>query len=171
MEALIFLLIIYGIFNVATKKFGNKAAQGTDAERTRRVGTEEMSARMQGSGARAQDERQNRQRHREGSPSMEGAGTLGRNAGSGYQPITHRMEDVKPMSEYAGSLGASSTEGVDLCDPMLQHARVRKPVADGVYADEIGGVPLVDTSARGILQGVVMSEILTRPSQRKWGRR
>ena len=60
----------------------------------------------------------------------------------------------------------NSTEGECICDPELEHEREKEPVPTSVYAGEIGKEPLVDFSARGVLQGFVMSEILTRPVQR-----
>ena len=64
---------------------------------------------------------------------------------------------------WTGSMNVQSSEGEDLCDPDLGHDRETILDAQSVYANEIGREPLVDTSARGILQGVIMSEILTRP--------
>ena len=67
---------------------------------------------------------------------------------------------------WMGSMDAKSNEGEDLCDPELGHERETVLDLQSVYANEIGREKLIDTSARGILQGVIMSEILTRPSQR-----
>lgn len=66
----------------------------------------------------------------------------------------------------AGSMLFDSDEGECICEPDLEHERETAPVPNSVYADEIGREPVVDFSAKGILQGVVMSEILTRPAQR-----
>lgn len=67
---------------------------------------------------------------------------------------------------YTGSLQAESMEGECICDPVLEHVREENTENKGVLANEIGGEPLVDFSAKGVLQGFVMSEILKRPSQR-----
>lgn len=67
---------------------------------------------------------------------------------------------------FRGSMQAESTEGECICDPDLEHERETKPEPASVYAAEIGREPLVDFSARGLMQGFVMSEILTRPAQR-----
>ena len=67
---------------------------------------------------------------------------------------------------HMGSLMAESTEGVDLCDPELEHDRVITPNPHSVYADEIGAEYKLDLSPNGLWQGVVMSEILTRPAER-----
>ena len=64
---------------------------------------------------------------------------------------------------HTGSLHTESTEGLDLCDPSLEHDRDLPEDPQSVYAGEIGREPLLDLSARGIYQGVVMSEILKRP--------
>ena len=72
-----------------------------------------------------------------------------------------------PMEEaFRGSMQVNSTEGECICDPELEHEREKEPSPTSVYAGEIGKDPLVDFSARGVLQGFVMSEILTRPAQR-----
>ena len=68
---------------------------------------------------------------------------------------------------WTGSMDAHSSEGEDLCDPDLGHEREIILDSQSVYASEIGREPLVDLSAKGLLQGVIMSEILTRPTQRK----
>ena len=67
---------------------------------------------------------------------------------------------------YRGSLNAETTEGECVCDPSLEHDRETYSDPDSVYATEIGDVPKLDFSPQGIMQGVVMSEILARPSQR-----
>ena len=78
-------------------------------------------------------------------------------------------EQVEGVS--SGSLMAESTEGECLCDPDLEHGVQPAPAAESVYAGEIGKEPPLDLSARGIVQGFVMGEILTRPTQRRTGRR
>ena len=65
-----------------------------------------------------------------------------------------------------GSLMAESTEGMDLCDPELEHDREIKVDPHSVYAGEIGAEHKLDLSPNGLWQGVVMSEILTRPCER-----
>jgi len=66
----------------------------------------------------------------------------------------------------AGSMMFDSSEGECICDPELEHERQEAPAPESVYAGQIGNEPIVDFSAKGILQGVVMNEILTRPAQR-----
>lgn len=83
--------------------------------------------------------------------------------GEGESSFLH-VQPETTETLYTGSLQAESTEGECICDPALEHTREEQP--EGVYADEIGREPLVDFSAKGVLQGVVMSEILKRPSQR-----
>lgn len=102
-----------------------------------------------------------------------------------YEPmqshIQHRLTEQPDMSEYVGgmsvgkndytgSLGGGSTEGQDICDPSLGHD-------DGILVADENDVyaPAAESSnaqwsGKAILQGVVMSEILTRPSERKWGK-
>lgn len=70
------------------------------------------------------------------------------------------------VASYMGSLHETSTEGEDLCDPTLAHERSTPVSPESVYAGEIGREPVLDFSPRGLYQGIVMSEILTRPAQR-----
>lgn len=67
---------------------------------------------------------------------------------------------------FRGSMQVESMEGECICEPELEHKREEKPEPASVYADEIGREPLVDFSPRGMMQGIVMSEILTRPVER-----
>ncbi len=70
-------------------------------------------------------------------------------------------------AEYVGSLHQTSSEGEDLCEPSLNHDRPVLDVEEGsVYENEIGGGRKLDFSPQGMYQGVVMSEILSRPAQR-----
>lgn len=86
--------------------------------------------------------------------------------------------------------GPDSTEGKDTCDPLLGHGRrpatrgdrtgnaVRRtagrkcqtppfPPGEDAYALDEGIMSELD--AQTLIQGVVMSEILKRPNERKWG--
>lgn len=72
-----------------------------------------------------------------------------------------------PPPEYAGSMYMDSTEGEDLCDPALEHDRPERTDPHSVYANEIGVQHRLDFSPEGLWQGVVMSEILTRPADRQ----
>ena len=67
---------------------------------------------------------------------------------------------------FRGSMPDESTEGECICDPDLEHERIQNVAPGSVYQNEIGKESLVDFSARGMMQGFVMSEILTRPAQR-----
>ena len=78
-----------------------------------------------------------------------------------YIATTARMEE-----EFRGSMQTDSTEGECLCDPELEHERIQEIVPESVYTNEIGNEPLIDYSVRGLVQGFVMGEILTRPAQR-----
>lgn len=117
--------------------------------------------------------------------SLEGASTEGRDT---CDPTLGH--DRRRTAAYAGSLGAVSNEGRDTCDPTLGHDRRtatrrdepravlaerrensphrRAPAADeDAYAPDEGLVPELD--AQALVQGIVMSEILKRPNERKWG--
>lgn len=85
-----------------------------------------------------------------------------------FQPEGVPAEGDGYAPDWNGSLNADSAEGEDLCDPSLGHEREISADPQSVYAGEIGREPLVDTSPRGLIQGVIMSEILTRPAHRKY---
>ena len=73
------------------------------------------------------------------------------------------------QEEWRGSMETSSDEGEDLCDPTLGHERERAPMDPAsVYAHPIGEEAALDFSAQGLVQGVIMSEILKRPSERRY---
>lgn len=81
---------------------------------------------------------------------------------SRYEPTQTELTEV-----YAsGSLQAQSTEGECICDPVLEHVREETIDSSSIYTEEIGRESLIDFSAKGVLQGVIMSEILKRPAQR-----
>lgn len=117
--------------------------------------------------------------------SLEGASTEGRDT---CDPTLGH--DRRKAAPYTGSLGSVSAEGRDTCDPTLGHDRRtaarrdepravpaerrensphrRAPAADeDAYALDEGIMPQLD--AQALIQGIVMSEILKRPNERKWG--
>ena len=124
-------------------------------------------------------------------PRPEGSGSLGSASTEGRDTCDPTLgHDRRKAAPYTGSLGSVSTEGRDTCDPTLGHDRRtaarrdepravpaerrensphrRAPAADGdAYALDEGLVPQLD--AQALIQGVVMSEILKRPNERKWG--
>ena len=75
-------------------------------------------------------------------------------------------ESFGAAASSSGSLSYDSTEGECICDPELEHVREEATTPDTVYEGQIGAESAFDFSAKGILQGVVMNEILTRPVQR-----
>ena len=84
-----------------------------------------------------------------------------------FQQESTPAEGEGYTANWTGSMNIDSDEGEDLCDPSLGHEREIALDPQSVYAGEIGREPLLDTSPRGIMQGVIMSEILNRPAQRK----
>ncbi|MEA5016644.1 MAG: hypothetical protein VB099_18990 [Candidatus Limiplasma sp.] len=66
-----------------------------------------------------------------------------------------------------------SREGMDTCDPSLGHGRAFAwgAEAETVSASSAAGRLPLSFTPDSLMQGVIMSEILARPSQRKWGRR
>lgn len=88
-------------------------------------------------------------------------------------PTLSEGDSFQNRGGYVGSLGVASMEGMDLCDPMLNHDRIiaAEPEA-GLPMDEEGTVALpVLFTADAVVRGVIMSEVLARPGQREWGRR
>lgn len=176
MESLLVLLILFWIMKAVVRK--NKRADGNGrSEAAKRPHTETPSAAAYRAkrAARMQEELQRRQQKRAAEavcaqPEPKQI-TMAEAMGEGfsaYRPVERRMSRPFGHADYEGSLGGGSSEGIDTCDPSLEHGR-RQPAADSVYADEIGGEPLIDISPRAVMHGIVMSEILTRPAQR--GRR
>ena len=100
------------------------------------------------------------------------------------------MPPLEPRPTSAGSLGTSSDEGKDTCDPLLGHGRrpaargdgretpsgerrersaKRRPSPPGEDAYALDEGIMSELDAQTLIQGVVMSEILKRPNERKWG--
>lgn len=124
-------------------------------------------------------------------PRPEGSGSLGSASTEGRDTCDPTLgHDRRKAAPYTGSLGSVSAEGRDTCDPTLGHDRRtaarrdepravpaerrensphrRAPAADeDAYAPDEGLVPELD--AQALVQGIVMSEILKRPNERKWG--
>lgn len=124
-------------------------------------------------------------------PRPEGSGSLGSASTEGRDTCDPTLgHDRRKAAPYTGSLGSVSAEGRDTCDPTLGHDRRtaarrdepwavpaerrensphrRAPAADEyAYAPDEGLVPELD--AQALVQGIVMSEILKRPNERKWG--
>lgn len=174
MEGLIGLLILFWIMKAVVGK--SKRVAGTARQEKAKPLHEESlpaAARRAERAARIQEEIQRRQHKRAAEAAharpepkqtiMDEAMGEGLSA---YRPLQHRMAQVSGHMDYEGSLGGGSTEGVDTCDPELEHGVRWQPEADSVYAGEIGGEPLIDLSPRAMMQGVVMSEILARPARR-----
>lgn len=90
-----------------------------------------------------------------------------------YQPMqTHLSqllkEETPKHEEYVGSLGVASAEGEDVCDPSLGHSAASAAYQEDAQA--VGDEAPLSWSPSAVIQGVVMSVILKRPSERKWGR-
>lgn len=124
-------------------------------------------------------------------PRPEGSGSLGSASTEGRDTCDPTLgHDRRKAAPYTGSLGSVSAEGRDTCDPTLGHDRRtaarrdepravpaerrensphrRAPAADeDAYALDEGIMPQLD--AQALVQGIVMSEILKRPNERKWG--
>ncbi len=92
-----------------------------------------------------------------------------------YQPVKPRTfleGESSGEGQLAGSMEYQSTEGLDLCDSTLGHG-------DSHLWDleqELQGLPQQHSlpfalHGDSLVQAVVMSEVLARPGQRKWGKR
>ncbi len=115
-----------------------------------------------------------------------GNGKTGPGRHHGHRPLAAPTLERAPlvsslqMERYSSGEGESmegqqggSTEGMDFCDPSLSHDRIVPQEDDGVYGAEPMAVHAgaFSFTTDAVMQGVVMSEILQRPAQRKWGRR
>ncbi len=82
-----------------------------------------------------------------------------------------------PSREYSPGLegrslewGSLSTEGMDTCDPSLGHSRPSVQMEEYVAAEPIPVSAFsLSFTPDALAQGIIMNEILTRPSQRKRG--
>ena len=150
MEGLLFLVLLYWLFKKATgaaKKQMKK--QSSPDERTKRMAEEIKRAR------------------REKQLSMQQVSSQPVGEGESHMEYTRDAHGcVSQEKEYMGSLLADTSEGEDACEQDLGHERETVIAPESVYANEIGSEPVLDLSARGIYQGVVRSEMLTRPAQR-----
>ena len=172
MDSLLILLVLFWIVKAVVKK-GKRAGGNGRSEKQPHTGTPTAAAYRAKRAARMQEELQRRQQKRaaeavRAQPEPKQI-TMAEAMGEGfsaYRPMERRMAQASGHADYEGSLGGGSTEGIDTCDPSLEHDRWQ-PAADSVYADEIGGEPLIDISPRAVMNGIVMSEILTRPAQRR----
>lgn len=151
MEGLLFLVLIGWAFSKMNQKAKKQIKKQNVSSENDAAIAERRAKRIEQ--LRAEAEKRKAQLTPEISPRFaEGEGSV--------QPFTQTEEPFR------GSMQVESTEGECICDPELEHEREAKLEPASVYAGEIGREPLVDFSPRGMMQGFVMSEILTRPSQR-----
>ncbi|HIU19471.1 MAG TPA: hypothetical protein IAC48_05370 [Candidatus Limiplasma stercoravium] len=159
MESIIIILLVLGLVQALSERGKKKKAAKPQTVRQTTAG-KTPSARPASSGSLGAD-------------SMEGRDTCDPSLGHAsphkpLQPTTPFAPPARPV--ISGSTASPSMEGRDTCDPSLGHAKVRPAATPTAYdAPEYAG-PRLEMNAQTILQGVVMSEILTRPAQRKWGR-
>ncbi len=80
-------------------------------------------------------------------------------------------ESQEGTSSDEGRFASGSLEGTDTCDTVLQHGRtISFTELEIAQQEEQPGLSL-SFEPNSILQGIVMSEIIMRPAQRKWGKR
>lgn len=162
MDGLILLLVLYGVFKSVKKRSGAAKAKkkrivSAFDEKKERI-ADQMKARTE-EAIRRQAESQQTVMQEAAVP----ASTIGE--GQSHSTIDVDRHDT-PQPEYMGSMIVDSDEGECVCDPSISHGGPVRKERQGVYADEIGGEPLLDFSAERLYQGVVMSEILARPCER-----
>ena len=154
MEGLIFLLLMYWLFSKA-KKTGKKGGkQKKLADRIIR----QLERAVQPDPKESPAPVREMQAVPAFQPLAEGESSMA------YTQDVHGC--VSEHEEYMGSMNADTAEGEDACDVVLAHECPERMDPESVYAGEIGREPAVDLSAKGIYQGVVMSEILARPQRR-----
>lgn len=172
MDALLTLLILFWIVRAIAKSLSpnkkkRKAAETSldDAAAADGQAREERAARA----ARMREAIRRREAARKAPfQPMEG---MQEAAGEGESAMAVDDEHPFMRPEYAGSMRMHSDEGRDTCAPSLAHERPAQPREEwdtaSAGADEGPFAP----DAQAMVMGVVMSEILTRPCDRKWGRR
>lgn len=178
MDAILLLLLLFWLFKSLTKRIKetgqNAQKQPSQAKRAAAQPADEGARRERAQRAvRMQEELKRREEARQ----LERARLSAQQAASaplGEGMSAYAAPERMPMSArpaYEGSLGGGSMEGEDTCDPGLEHDRPNRSEPGSVYENEIGSVPLIDFQPQAILQGVVMSEVLSRPGERRWHRR
>lgn len=151
MDGVLFLIFLAWLFK--------KLVKGSKKKTVKKAAlVNERTARMVEEIKRARKEKQLSMQDLSPQPLGEGESSVG------YTQDVHGC--VSQQMEYLGSMMADSSEGEDACELELGHERTQVIEPESVYANEIGSEPLLDFSARGIYQGVVMSEILARPARR-----
>lgn len=160
MDTIALLLILYAVY----KRFQKKK----DGAKKPRKPVENRSSQMRAErAARIHEELQRIKAEKQISTDEAVAASTFAEGGATAAPITMEGESVQESRmEYRGSMNADSFEGECICDPELEHERAAMADPACVYAGEIGRAPALDLSSAGIYQGIVMSEILTRPAQR-----
>lgn len=153
MEGLLFLLLMGWIFkNIRKTKAPKKKMQTVDRKPERVVLDENQKEKIQ----------QARQKMQQMMMPAEEMMPVQPAEGECAPEHMHSSE-----GEYRGSMETVTTEGMDFCDPALEHVRQEMKDPESVYANEIGSEQTLDLSPQGIYQGVVMSEILSRPVCRR----
>lgn len=162
MDTILILLLLYGLFKKLNK--GAAAKKG----RTLKKNKETLERVLQSMQTYKEPKRQETQKQpirvNEVKPEPIGEG-------QSYMAFTQDEHGcVSEQEEYMGSLHADTSEGEDACDLSLGHERTENIEPQSVYAEQIGMESPFDFSPKALYQGVVMSEILTRPSERRRSR-
>ena len=155
LETILFLLLLYWIFGKNKKKKAEK--KGIDPKRASVQKRIECAMQMMNEKNRPETK---------AAPAPQPAQIMP-GEGESHMAFTQDAHGcVSEQEEYMGSMLVDSSEGEDACDPSLEHERMQHAADPVIQLEEIGREPVLDLSSRGIWQGVVMNEILTRPSER-----
>ena len=156
MDTLLILLLLYGLF----KKFNKAATQkGKQSKRGKNAPKRAVEAIRSQVEQRKQEAQQMHMNDLEPDYPSEGESFMA------FTQDAHGC--ISESQEYMGSLNADTSEGEDACDLELGHERLEEIEPESVYAAQIGTQSPLDFSPQALYKGVVMSEILTRPSQRR----
>lgn len=138
MPELVILILLAVVLNAVQKKKRPGGSRGTGPVRSSRPTVTPVQAE-----------------HREKNPAQPIPNAEGKTAARDYS---------KP-EPYIGSLGVDSLEGIDICDESLGHSDTH-PLEVLPDEEETAEVPCF-FSKEALLQGIVMKEILARPSYPK----
>lgn len=163
MEILVVCLILYAVMKVFVKKSVNPKAEAHSANS--KDGSSGSLAQSSAA-SKAASARPIRSPH----PAFDFSAPEGESLASAP---SHRAQlSASKAKEYQGSLNAESHEGEDLCDASLGHQRIQ-PRLSSLSAEAAQGNPIAalerQWSGDEIVRGVIMSEVLKHPWERKWG--
>ena len=167
MDSLVVILLIFGLVSSLVKRFQKTAKQQTSS------GSSQMTAPTQPE--RPPSESVSNELERYGkNPAAPFRKTKPNEREQQFSPSLAEGVSNSAGKRYAGSLGFSSLESMSDFNPAPKEARGSiwdEPVLLQDRTAPAKGLSFLQGQNDALVQGIVMSEILTRPAQRKWGRR